>query len=400
VTIQENEVNVLGADEVADICDVLQEPYSNHPLAYAVNYERKTWHPIASIVQHDFAFLQQLDDGDLDILSQTLDNKLWLVSFIHDDGPITYYLYQRETKQAQLLFDSHHEFKKHQFVKMQPRVIPTRDGLQCVSYLSLPAEKTPVPLVLMVHGGPHYRDFWGFNPIHQWLANRGYAVLSVNYRASTGFGKKHMQAGFGEWAGKIQNDLIDAVEYAIAQKITTRSQVAIMGRSFGGYATLVALTMTPDIFCCGVDIVGPANLEAMAKHFPVYWQALEGAVHEMIGCDPNTEQGKAYLAKRSPIHHVDKITKPLLIGHGANDVRVMLAESDKVAQAMQKNNIPVTYALFPDEGHQFSRPGNRMAFYALVEAFLAKTLKGKVEPIDKKIQTSMIVKVDDFGLSN
>ncbi|HRE32770.1 MAG TPA: prolyl oligopeptidase family serine peptidase, partial [Candidatus Berkiella sp.] len=271
----------------------------------------------------------------------------------------------------------------------------------CVSYLSLPTDKQqPVPLVLMVHGGPNFRDFWGFNPIHQWLTNRGYAVLSVNYRASTGFGKAHAMAGNGEWGGKIQEDLLDAVAWAIEQGITQKEQVAIMGRSFGGYATLMALTQTPEVFCCGVDIVGPADLETMAANFPAYWKTMQGVINGMmLGCDPDTPEGKAFLAKRSPIHSVNKITKPLLIGHGANDVRVKQSESDHMVAAMQANGIPVTYAYFPDEGHQFMHPGNRMAFYALAEAFLANIFHGAVEPQDKKLHTSMVVKVDDFKLT-
>lgn len=392
--------NDLGGQEKADICDVLLEPATKEPMAYAVNQARKEWFSLNPLAENDLAFLRDFTDGDIDITSQTLDNQQWLVAYVHDNGPVGYYLFDCKTHTMKHLFDSHPSFKDYTFTKMQPHLIKSRDGLECVSYLSRPLHtKGPVPLVLMVHGGPNFRDFWGFNPIHQWLSNRGYAVLSINYRASTGFGKKHAMAGNGEWGRKIQDDLLDGVAWAIEKGITTKEQVAIMGRSFGGYATLMALTQTPEVFCCGVDIVGPSNLETMAAHFPPYWKAMQGIINGMmLGCDPATAQGKAFLASRSPIHSVNKITKPLLIGHGSNDVRVLQEESDHMVAAMQENGIPVTYAYFPDEGHQFMHPGNRMAFYALVEAFLGEILKGKVEPQDKSINTTMVVKVDDFKL--
>ncbi|MGE3318680.1 MAG: prolyl oligopeptidase family serine peptidase [Candidatus Berkiella sp.] len=390
----------LGGQEKADICDVLLDPNTKQPIAYAVNQQRKEWYSIDGSLDEDLRFLRHFTNGDIDITSQKSDNSEWLVAFVHDNGPIKYYIYQRSSNHLIPLFDSHEAFKDYTFTKMEPHLIKTRDGLKCVSYLSRPLDnKDAVPLVLMVHGGPNYRDFWGFNPIHQWLSNRGYAVLSINYRASTGFGKKHAMAGNGEWGRKIQDDLLDGVKWAIDQGITTKDQVAIMGRSFGGYATLMALTQTPEVFCCGIDIVGPSNLETMAAHFPPYWKAMQGIINGMmLGCDPETVEGKAFLASRSPIHSVDKITKPLLIGHGSNDVRVLQEESDQLVKAMQENGIPVTYAYFPDEGHQFMHPGNRMAFYALAEAFLGKILNGKVEPLSHDIETSMVVKVDDFGL--
>jgi dipeptidyl aminopeptidase/acylaminoacyl peptidase len=400
VTLANGKRQDLGGQEKADICDVLLDPESKHPLAYAVNQQRKEWFSLNEPAQNDLTFLRTFTDGDIDIVGQTKDNQQWLVAYVHDNGPVGYYLYQRRAQTMTHLFDSHPSFKNYFFTKMQPYLIKTRDNLECVSYLSLPSDKqVPVPLVLMVHGGPNYRDFWGFNPIHQWLTNRGYGVLSINYRASTGFGKKHAMAGNGEWGRKIQDDLLDGVKWAIKKGFTMKEQIAIMGRSFGGYATLMALTQTPDVFCCGVDIVGPANLETMAAHFPPYWKSMQAIINGMmLGCDPQTPEGKAFLASRSPIHSVKKISKPLLIGHGSNDVRVLQAESDHMVEAMQENGIPVTYAYFPDEGHQFMHAGNRMAFYALAEAFLAKVLNGRFEPQDKTIDTTMVVKVDNFRL--
>lgn len=393
---------ILGGQAQADICDVLLNPQDKKPLAYAINQYRKKWFSLHEETTIDLSFLQSFTDGDIDIVGQSADNQQWIVAYVHDNGPTGYYQYQRATQTMRHLFDSHPQFKPYTFTRMQPKKIVSRDGLECISYLSLPAEQTlPVPLVLMVHGGPNFRDFWGFNPIHQWLTNRGYAVLSVNYRASTGFGKAHAMAGNGEWGRKIQEDLLDAVAWAIQEGVTTPLQVAIMGRSFGGYATLMALTQTPEVFCCGVDIVGPSNLETMAANFPAYWKTMQGIIYGMmLGCDPSTEEGKAFLAARSPIYFVDRICKPLLIGHGANDVRVKQEESDHMAAAMQRNHIPLTYVTFPDEGHQFMHPENRMAFYALVEAFLGKILKGQVEPQAADCRSSMVVNIDDYELTN
>jgi dipeptidyl aminopeptidase/acylaminoacyl peptidase len=321
------------------------------------------------------------------------------VADVRDNGPTIYYRYDRQAKQAQKLFVSLAALEDQPLSSMQGHLVTMRDGVQCPCYLSMPLEaKTPVPLVLMVHGGPNYRDIWGFNPVHQWLSNRGYAVLSVNYRGSTGFGKKHFQLGHGEWAGKMQNDLLDAAQWAVQQKITTQDQIAIMGRSYGGYAVLVGLSMTPEQFCCGVELVGPSNLTTMLKHFPPYWQAMQGAIHEMVGCDPRTPEGQAYLKERSPLFYAHQITKPLLIGHGANDVRVMQAESDQMVEALKQNNIPVTYAVFTDEGHQMLHPANRMAFYQLAEAFLARIFHGKVSADSEQLQTSMQIKIDTLNL--
>jgi len=244
-----------------------------------------------------------------------------------------------------------------------------------------------VPLVLLVHGGPWARDDFGYNPYHQWLANRGYAVLSVNYRGSTGFGKSFIEAANLEWAGKMHDDLIDAVQWAIDQKVSPADKIAIMGGSYGGYATLVGLTFTPTTFACGVDIVGPSNLETLLKTIPPYWTAGIQQFHRRMG-NPNTPEGLAFLKERSPLYKAGNIVRPLLIGQGANDPRVNQAESDQIVTAMQQKGIPVTYVLFPDEGHGFARPDNNIAFNAVTENFLATCLGGRAEPIGATIKSS------------
>jgi dipeptidyl aminopeptidase/acylaminoacyl peptidase len=281
---------------------------------------------------------------------------------------------------------------------MHTPLIKSRDGLELVSYLSLPpgsdpdgdgVPDAPVPLVLDVHGGPWSRDGWGFNPTHQWLANRGYAVLSVNYRGSTGFGKEFINAANGEWAGKMHDDLLDAVDWAVEQGIAERDKVAIMGGSYGGYATLVGLTFTPEVFACGVDIVGPSSLLTLIKNVPPYWAPFMPVMKLRVG-DWTTEEGRAELAERSPLTHVAKIVRPLLIGQGANDPRVTQLEADQIVAAMEEKKIPVTYALYPDEGHGFARPENSKSFNAVTEAFLAEHLGGRYEPMGGDLEGSSL----------
>jgi dipeptidyl aminopeptidase/acylaminoacyl peptidase len=288
---------------------------------------------------------------------------------------------------------------------MKPVELRSRDGLTLVGYLTLPAGSSgasaretgirpasPVPMVLDVHGGPWARDSYGFNGEHQWFANRGYAVLSVNYRGSTGFGKKFINAGDHEWARNMHNDLLDAVDWAIKEKIAQPDKIAIYGGSYGGYATLVGLTFTPERFACGVDIVGPSNLFTLLNSIPPYWKSFYEDMVRRIG-DPRTAEGRELLKQRSPLTFADRISKPLLIAQGANDPRVKQPEADQIVGAMQARHLPVTYVLYPDEGHGFARPQNRLAFYAISEGFLAKCLGGRVQPIGDDFAGSSL-KVD------
>jgi dipeptidyl aminopeptidase/acylaminoacyl peptidase len=277
--------------------------------------------------------------------------------------------------------------------------ISARDGLVLPSYLSLPRDADPdgdgkpaqpLPMVLYVHGGPWARDSYGYNSTHQWLANRGYAVLSVNYRGSSGFGKSFIEKATHEFAGKMHDDLIDAVNWTIDKGIARKDRIAIMGGSYGGYATLVGMTFTPATFACGVDIVGPSNLVTLIESFPAYWQPfLEMSWYKRVG-DPRTPAGKQLLLERSPLTRVDKIQKPLLIGQGANDPRVTRKESDQIVTAMKARDIPVTYVVYADEGHGFARPENRISFYAITDSFLGTCLGGRTEPLGDDLKGAAI----------
>jgi dipeptidyl aminopeptidase/acylaminoacyl peptidase len=374
-----------------------------HPVektvqAVAFTYERKTWQVIDPAIAGDLNYLRTVADGDVEVAARTLDDQHWIVAYLLDAGPVKFYLYDREAQRADLLFSHRQALEELPLAPMHPVVIPARDGLTLVSYFTLPVGSDqdndtrpdqPLPMVLLVHGGPWGRDNWGYDSLHQLLANRGYGVLSVNFRASTGFGKAMINAGNLEWGAKMHDDLLDAVHWAIQEKIADPARVAIMGGSYGGYATLWGMTNTPERFACGVDIVGPSNLVTLLESIPPYWQPQVELFATRVG-DHRTAEGRAFLTERSPLTYVDQIQKPLLIGQGANDPRVKQAESDQIVKAMQEKGLAVTYVLYADEGHGFARPENNLSFYAVTEAFLAQCLGGRYEPIGDDFDGSSI----------
>lgn len=384
-----DEFKVLAEDARADLSGVIIHPAERRVQAVSFTYERRYWQVLDPAIQADLDFLATVENGEIDVVSRTLDDQHWIVAFTVDNGPLRYYQYDRAARTARFLFSSRKELEEKPLVSMKPVIIKSRDGLELVSYLTLPAgidsngagrPAKPLSMILLVHGGPWGRDDWGFDPWHQWLANRGYAVLSVNYRASTGFGKSFTNAGNKEWGVAMHNDLLDAVDWAVQEGIADKKSIAIMGGSYGGYATLAGLTFTPDVFACGVDVVGPSNLITLLETIPPYWAPMLEMLTSRVG-DHRTEEGREFLKSRSPLTHADEIRKPLLIGQGANDPRVKQAESDQIVQAMQAKNIPVTYVLYPDEGHGFARPENNISFIAVAEAFLSGVLEGRFEPI-------------------
>jgi len=398
VNIDDGTQILLAHSNQSDIADLLMHPVSYEVEAWASNYLKQEWHILSTSIKEDMNFLNTKFLEAYKIVSRTKDNMYWIISSNDAQNPGEAWLYERENKTLSKIYDSSTKLDKKLLLPMYALTIKARDGLALPSYLTLPenisldsnsVSSQSVPMVLLVHGGPWGRDYYGYNPIHQWLANRGYAVLSVNFRASTGFGKDFVNKGDKEWSGKMHDDLIDAVDWAILKGIAKKEKVAIMGRSYGGYATLVGLTYTPEVFCCGVDLVGISNLETLLKTIPPYWKSFLNDMIQRIG-NPFTSDGIAHLKSCSPLYKANAITKPLLIGQGANDPRVKQAEADQIVDVMKKNNLPVIYALYPNEGHTWGNPENELSFNALTENFLALHLGGKAEPINDAFKNASI----------
>lgn len=369
---------------------------SGMPLAYATEYLKTEYFALDKKFEPELEALKsQLPDGTVfQLMSQTQDDKTWLLAVQSDQKSIHYHIWDRAQKSLKFLLAMNPAVDALPLVPMHPVVIKSRDGLDMVSYITLPpgyswdakseaiaGGEGPLPMILNVHGGPWARDSWGLNTDHQLYANRGYVVLSVNYRGSTGFGRTFESKSFGEWGRKMHDDLIDAVQWAINKKIARTDKVAISGASYGGYATLAGLTFTPTVFSSGVNSVGVANLITMEESIPDYWKPFKENSKRRMGASIETKEGRDFLWSRSPLSKVEQIQRPLLVGHGDNDPRVKLAEALQITEAMVKKNLPVTLIRFPDEGHGFARPENRKAFEAISEVFLSRQNSGRYEKL-------------------
>lgn len=391
IDLATGEATELAAEPAAEIVGIQIDPVERGVQAVRTLHLQSAWRVIDERVTKDFAHLATLTPGEFHILSRTADDRVWLVAHAADVEPGVYHLYDRQTGEARHLSPARPALTGARLNPMQGLTIPARDGLSLPAYLTLPtAAEGTRPMVMLVHGGPWSRDSWGFNPWHQWLADRGYAVLSVSYRGSTGFGKAYTNAGDREWGGRMQDDLLDGVDWAIRNNIADPKRIAIMGASYGGYATLTALSATPEIFACGIDVFGPSDLEALIVNIPPYWEPLIALWHRRVG-DVTTAEGRAMLRDRSPLHRADRIARPLLIAHGANDPRLSIAASESIVAAMQRNNQPVVFLRYPDEGHSLTREENRLSFHAVAELFLARCLGGRCEPFGADLQGSSMV---------
>ena len=362
-------------------------------------------YPKTQAFARDLARLRDVHRGTPGVTSMTRDEDTWVVTFDSPTDPGATYLFDRETGEATFLFRPRPWLEPEHLADMRPVSFRSRDGLLIHGYLTTPRRvpATNLPLVLLVHGGPWARDVWGFQPEVQLLANRGYAVLQVNYRGSTGYGEEFFNAAVNQFARGMHDDLIDGVRWAIAEGIADSTNVAIYGGSYGGYATLVGLTMTPEVFACGVDYVGPSSLITLIESFPAYWRPfLEGTWYRFVG-DPSDPADVEQLRARSPLFFVDRIEDPLLIVQGANDPRVTKREADQLAIALRERGVPVRYLLAENEGHGFANADNRMALYRSMELFLADCLGGRTQPdiapeIEQRIR-EMTVNVDTLRLS-
>ncbi len=364
---------LLASCDGADVAGLLVHPTKFHAQACAFEKERLIWTPIGDEVAADFAALSEGLDGDFQLSSRDDGDRRWIVTRVSDRHPASYYDYDRTARKANFLFSTRPALEPYDLSAMQAVKIKARDGLELTAYLTIPAGLEPrgLPLILHVHGGPWARDSWGFHPEIQWLANQGYAVLQVNFRGSAGFGKRFLHAGDREWGARMQDDLTDAVSWAVREGVADKSRVAIYGGSYGGYAALCGAAFTPELYCCAVDVVGPSNLATLIQSIPPYWEPLRRVFDLRVG---SLETEPEFLKSRSPLFFADQIQAPLLIAHGANDPRVKAAESEAIVQALRSRGKEVEYLLFPDEGHGFARPENRLKFYEVCEKFLARHL--------------------------
>jgi len=378
IDLASGEDRVLLEDPDADVAGAMLHPDTREPQIALVLKDRAEYHVLDPAVQPDYEAIRALHTGDPSLIGRDEADTTWLVAFTDDAGPVRYYGYDRATGTGSFLFDSRPELSRYELAHMEPFSFTTRDGLTVHGYVTFPpgGGRSGLPAVLDVHGGPQVRDVWGWNPEAQWLANRGYLCIQVNYRGSTGYGKAFVNAGDREWGAKMHDDLIDAVGYVVEQGWADRDRIAIYGGSYGGYAALVGAAFTPDVFRCAVDIVGPSNLQTLLETIPPYWAPVKAQLYKRVG-NPETDQ--EFLWSRSPLSRARDIRIPLLIAQGANDPRVKQAESEQIVAALAEAGIDYEYMLFPDEGHGFAKPENRLKFYAAAERFLAKYLGGRFE---------------------
>jgi dipeptidyl aminopeptidase/acylaminoacyl peptidase len=370
--------SVLAQDAEADVSTAMLHPDTRDPQLVAFLKERTSYVVLDPAIEDDIKAVRALHHGDPIFIGRDEPDNTWLVGFTNDTGPIPYFLYDRCARSGKLLFEHQPALSVYELAPMKPFSFTARDGLTIRGYLTFPPGlgRKDLPAVLNVHGGPQARDTWGYAPEAQWLANRGYLSVQVNYRGSTGYGKSFVAAGDREWGGKMHDDLIDAVGHIVGEGWADPRRVAIYGGSYGGYAALVGAAFTPDVFRCAVDIVGPSNLKTLLDTIPAYWAPAIAQLYRRVG---NPETDEAFLWSRSPLSRARDIRIPLLIAQGANDPRVKQAESEQIVAALSEAGIEHEYMLFPDEGHGFAKPENRLKFYTAAERFLARYLGGRFE---------------------
>jgi dipeptidyl aminopeptidase/acylaminoacyl peptidase len=368
-------VEVIAQDPVHDIVGAMLNPDTRVVEAATLYRDRLEYQIFDDAVRGDIEALQRLNTGDLVIADRASDDSTWLVAFESDSAPVKFYTWDRASKAATFLFDHQPLLNNYPLVPMEPFAFTSRDGLAIHGYLTFPPQldRTELPAVLVVHGGPWARDLRRLDVRAQWLANRGYLCVQVNFRGSTGYGKDFLNAGDREWGAKMHDDLLDAMDHLAVQGIVDRKRMAIYGVSYGGYAALVGATFTPDVFKCAISVVGPSNLNTLFESFPEYWKPMIAMWHKRVG------DGPEFLWSRSPLSKVDDIKIPILIAQGENDPRVKRTESEQIVAAMKERGIAHEYVMYENEGHGLARPENRLDFYHRADRFLAKHLGGRAE---------------------
>jgi dipeptidyl aminopeptidase/acylaminoacyl peptidase len=370
---------VLAEDPIYDVSDVEVDPATHEVQVVTFTRERADHVVLDESLRADFDAMRALHPGDLHFNGRDHADRIWILGFTADDGPVSYFAFDRSTGKGTFLFAHKPGLERYTLAPMEPFSLTARDGLALHGYLTFPpgSDRSRVATVLFVHGGPWARDEWGFSPDPQWLANRGYLCVQVNYRGSTGYGKEFLNAGDREWGARMHDDLLDTVAWVVDQGYADPERIAIYGGSYGGYAALVGATFSPDVFRCAIDVVGPSDLRTLIRSIPPYWAPLVAQFHQRVG-NPDTEPD--FLWSRSPLSRVDAIRIPMLIAQGANDPRVKREESEQIVAAMSERGVPHRYLVFEDEGHGFRKPENNLAFHAAAEEFLAEHLGGRLEP--------------------
>lgn len=378
VDIDSKAMTVLVEDDQYDVSGLIVDPESEAIQAASIEKARDHWVVLDESIKDDIEALKALHPGDFGLLSRDHEDDTWVVAYTHDAGPVPYYVFDRDRGEAEFLFTSRPKLEDYTLAPMKPISLKARDGLTLHGYLTLPpwGEQKNLPMVLNVHGGPWSRDSWGYDAQAQWLANRGYACLQINFRGSTGYGKDFLNAGNKEWGRKMHDDLIDAVEWAVEEGFADKERICIYGGSYGGYAALAGAAFTPDVFACAISMVGPSSIITLLESIPPYWEPVKKMFDERVG---SLETEREMLKERSPLYKADQIEIPMMIAQGANDPRVKQAESEQIVEALKEKGKDVVYLLYEDEGHGLLKQENRLHFFAEMEAFLAKHLGGRHE---------------------
>lgn len=381
------ELSVLYEHPVVDISDIDYSRLRKVLTSVEYEYEKPEMHFLDSETEKMYSGLRERIKGyEIAFVSNDRAENLFIIRTYNDRTRGSYHLFDKKTGALTKLTDLSPWLPEEQMARVRPISFTSRDGLKIHGYLTLPlnADTTNLPVVLNVHGGPWARDSWGFDPECQFLASRGYAVLQVNYRGSTGYGRKFWESSFKQWGRKMQDDLTEGVQWLIKQKIANPRRIAIYGGSYGGYATLAGLAFTPDLYACGIDYVGVSNLFTFMNTIPPYWKPYLEMMYEMVG---HPEKDKELMRAASPVYHVNRIKVPLFVAQGRNDPRVNIAESDQIVEALKKRSVDVPYMVKDNEGHGFGNEENRFDFYRAMEAFLTKHLVEKpVQPAKSSIK--------------